>query len=355
MQQHPFPNWILIILLFLTPFIGLFDVVFGSVAFSSVFVGALGETNGVILVSRVDSGTDSDGDTTYSAHITYRYTVDGTAYEGTGMGFGDWTMSGSSRSGTSEEVDAHPAGTSHTIYYEESDPQNSALSPESEPIWAVPLLLLTPFNMALLILWSAAINIVRRRWWIARQLERPDVESAPPGCDLLSDGGYLRLRASNVSPLLAGLIGAGVTGFLCTFAGAALVLVAGVGAQPILIGFVALLVIGAGLPWYFRKRRLDSGVYDLVIDPKARSFAWDGGDPSGPNARAFDAVRRVEVEKKVISSRSSDGSNSTKTDYVVRVDETSGGGTAIYTFSNEPTKADAVALWLRTVLGLRTL
>ncbi len=354
MKQHPFPKWILIMLLFLTPFIGLFDLVFGGMAFSTLFVGELGETSGEILVSRVESGTDSDGDATYSAQITYRYTVDGTVYEGTGMGFGNWTMSSSSQSWAAEDVDGHPAGSSHTVYYALSDPQNSALNPEAEPIWAVPLLLLTPFNMALLILWSAAINIMRRRWWIARQLERPDVESAPPGCALLADGGYVRLRASNVSPLLAGLIGAGVTGFLCTFAGAVLVLVVGVGAQPILIGFVALLVIGAGLPWYFRKRRLDSGVYDLVVDPTGRSFAWDGGDPSGPNARAFDDVRRVDVQKKVTSSRSSDGSHSTKTDYIVRIGETSGGGTAIYTFGHEPTKADAVALWLRIVLGLRT-
>jgi len=286
---HPFPKWIVVILLFLTPFIGLFDVVFGGVAVASLFVEETGEVQ---------------------EEFVQRDTAD------------------------------------------ERDPAGATLTTEGEGFMIIPLFLLTPFNAALLLLWSAAITMVRRRWWIARQLERADVESAPPGCELLADGPNIRLRATNVTALTAGLIGAGATGFVLTFGSVALMLLFGLEGSVVLALLGTLMVLGTLVPWYWRRRVIESGRYDLVVDRAARMLAWDGGDPAGPNARSFDDIQRVEIEKKVTTSRSSDGKSSTQTDYIVWLHEKRG-RQELYRFGNEPTKADAVGLWLHHLLGHR--
>ena len=82
---------------------------------------------GSITKSELDADTDSDG-TTYSADIEYEYAVNGDAYLGEIVWFGDG-YSSSARHSHQDIVDRYPVGAQVNVYYKPDDPFIAVLEP----------------------------------------------------------------------------------------------------------------------------------------------------------------------------------------------------------------------------------
>ena len=92
--------------------------------------------NGVIFKSKVKSST-SDGSTTYGADISYDYQVNGQAYKGDKVTFGDVSTSSSSRA--EKIVDRYPVGKIIGVFYNPNKPETSVLEPGlSGGVWLLP-------------------------------------------------------------------------------------------------------------------------------------------------------------------------------------------------------------------------
>ena len=119
--------------IFLTIFFGLFLAIgllilgFGA---RSLYMSKLAESwptvQGRIISSDFETSTDSDGDTTYRANISYEYDVMGRRLTSDRVAFG---YSGSSSYGFHKEIhDALPAGATVAVRYDPSKPERAALS-----------------------------------------------------------------------------------------------------------------------------------------------------------------------------------------------------------------------------------
>lgn len=81
---------------------------------------------GTVISSDFDSNTDSDGDTTYRAEITYAYNVLGRDYAGEKIAFG---YSGSSSYNFHHDIyDALPDGAEVAVRYDPQRPERAVLS-----------------------------------------------------------------------------------------------------------------------------------------------------------------------------------------------------------------------------------
>jgi hypothetical protein len=92
---------------------------------------------GTVVSSTVAAGTSGTGksrSTTYKAKVTYRYQVDGAAYENDVLRPGQFSMG--LMSGAQKDVRQHPPGPG-TVYYDPAEPSDSVLEPGL--YWAVSL------------------------------------------------------------------------------------------------------------------------------------------------------------------------------------------------------------------------
>jgi hypothetical protein len=88
-----------------------------------------------ILSNKVESHTDSEGDTSYTPKIEFEFDVDGNKIRGDRHSFS--TMSGSSAS-ANKIVKRYRKGSESVCYYDPQDPSQSVLSREFEPaLWIV--------------------------------------------------------------------------------------------------------------------------------------------------------------------------------------------------------------------------
>jgi len=85
------------------------------------------QTQGEILVSEVVESHGDDG-TMYSAHVVYKYTLDGGDLESDRVWFGG-DYSTSDRSEMSEVVRKYPVGQTVDVYYSSDDPTEAVLMP----------------------------------------------------------------------------------------------------------------------------------------------------------------------------------------------------------------------------------
>lgn len=83
--------------------------------------------DGKVIESELRRSRDNDGDSTYSADIVYEYRVDGEAFEGDEIWFGQY--SSSNRSEMNELVREYPAGQNVVVYYSPDDPSTAVLKP----------------------------------------------------------------------------------------------------------------------------------------------------------------------------------------------------------------------------------
>lgn len=84
------------------------------------------------------SGSNSRSSTTYHAEILYKYSVDGTQYNGTTVAFGDYGSSDPSHA--NQIVRKYPEGKSVTIYYMPDDNSQCVLEPGMQgQAWFLPV------------------------------------------------------------------------------------------------------------------------------------------------------------------------------------------------------------------------
>ncbi len=102
-------------------------LLYSSLAFLKARVAATWPiTDGEITASTMETDTDSDGDTTYEAKISYKYNIIGASYNSKQVAFG---MGGSSnRKLHYEIVNALPVGTKVAVRYNPDKPNEATLA-----------------------------------------------------------------------------------------------------------------------------------------------------------------------------------------------------------------------------------
>lgn len=210
------------------------------------------ETTGVVTASEVSRSTDSDGDTTYGADITYTYRVEEEVYTSDRYAYGQ--MSTSSRSHAESIVAAHPVGTPVTVFYNPADHAEATLRQGVENSSLFLLIFLTPFNLVMLGGWTA----------VARLLFSRGRERACAGF-LRSDDGVRAVVRFTVLPDIAA---AGIAMLATSFASIFVVgFIAGFAPSKPLILATFVAIAGSGVAAYvWRKWRVMSGRSTLEVD-----------------------------------------------------------------------------------------
>ena len=91
-------------------------------------------TDGRITASRVERVKRAgEGNATYTADITYEYSLDGRGFEGDRVWFGD-NYSASDASAFRAAVARYPVGTAVKVHYDPAEPSESVLEPG--PTWS---------------------------------------------------------------------------------------------------------------------------------------------------------------------------------------------------------------------------
>jgi hypothetical protein len=229
----------------------MFDGMMGYGAYRQFESGNYPGVTGKVISSEVKSHQGSKGGTTYSADIQYSYMIEGRHFTGS-----KWRFNNASASGYSMAmslVQAHPAGSELTVFYNPTKPEQSLLSPGIEGQDFLLPLFMTPFNAVMVGFWAGIYAWARERFF------RP----IAGGVKIITDPSSTRIRLPQFSAFAWGLVTAGGLGFVSIF----------------VVGFstnmhpsipVALLTIGAiyltAAVVYVRQWRIiNSGVDDLVI------------------------------------------------------------------------------------------
>lgn len=92
-------------------------------------------TEGQITVSRVEKNEARKGGATYTAVITYQYSLDGQTFEGDRVWFGDdYSVSNAFASAFRAAVRRYPVGKAVKVHYDPDEPGDSVLEPG--PTWS---------------------------------------------------------------------------------------------------------------------------------------------------------------------------------------------------------------------------
>ncbi len=205
-------------------------------------------TEGTIITSQVETGTDSDGDSTYAPQVNYAYDVQGVRYESDLRRY--TTISTNNRESAEAMVAALPPGKLVPVYYRRSNPQHAVLVRGLEGMDLMMGLFLTPFNVIML-----------GSWWFAWSWLRPkDPDAIPYGVRVRDDGLTCRLTICQPSPLVAAAGAAAGAAFVMTFV---------VGFGQVVLPFFELAVMGwivVGLIAVWTYRVAKRSATELVID-----------------------------------------------------------------------------------------
>jgi len=82
---------------------------------------------GVVQSSSMEYHSGDKGGGTYHAHILYNYNLNGTAFSGDRLAYGDYGSSNPSHS--QEIVNRYPVGTKVAVYYARTNPEECLLEP----------------------------------------------------------------------------------------------------------------------------------------------------------------------------------------------------------------------------------
>lgn len=243
---------------------------------------------GQITSSRVEmhpgaSGTRGGGPT-WSAEVSFRFTVAGREYTSDRWRYSSWSTDDSAAA--QRIVARYPAGSQATVRYNPRNPADAVLAAGVQEMDAILLLFMTPFNAVMLGGWIILAGLIGGIGPFAPR---------PMGARIWEAGEETRVRLMGMSPpCIAGLATAGIMGFVLTFIMAfafrftpPVAVAAGAWGACILAGLVVYAVA---------RSRLSAGRRDLRIDyvrkvmtlPPAVARAQD---PEVP----FASVTAVEV------------------------------------------------------------
>lgn len=215
-------------------------------------------TTGTVTYSQVRTHHGSKGGVSYSADIEYNYTVSGLMYSGDRLRFSHVSSSG--EVDAFNMVNAHPAGSPVQVYYDPNNPNESLLFPGITGADFMPVLFVTPFNLAM-------IGFMIGTWgWMRERIYKP----IAGGVKIIEEGMTTRVRLPQVAALFYGMITTGVLAFLSIF-------IAGLGTdmQPsmFLIWSAIFIAYAAGAGVYFwQQQKINSGIDDLVINEGTRTM-----------------------------------------------------------------------------------
>jgi hypothetical protein len=82
---------------------------------------------GVVQSSSMEYHSGGKGGGTYHAHVLYNYNLNGTAFSGDRIAYGDYGSSNPSHA--QEIVNRYPAGAKVTVYYMRTNPEECLLEP----------------------------------------------------------------------------------------------------------------------------------------------------------------------------------------------------------------------------------
>lgn len=150
---------------FFVIFISVFYCVgFGLVGYALISVkrstdaAAWPTVTGALEICRLDSNIDSDGDT-HEVKVTYRYTVDGSAFTNDVLAFGYTASSGEE---AHQEIFDRLNGASEVqVRYDPANPQNSVLSCGIHRS--------IQFTLAFAITWLLFVMGFSLLWWVAER------------------------------------------------------------------------------------------------------------------------------------------------------------------------------------------
>ncbi len=160
-------------------------------------------TDGTVRESRIERGTDSDGDATHDAKIAYDYVAQGQAHRGDTIRNFSMRMNGGYQQ-AKEATQRYPVGKAITVYYKPSRPSQSVLERGVRGgDFFLPLFMM-PFNIIMLGGWYALASSWRKN-------------ARPAGFRVRDDGLKVVARLYEVTPLTAATLAAMVSSFLLIF------------------------------------------------------------------------------------------------------------------------------------------
>jgi hypothetical protein len=162
-------------------------------------------TAGTIVESKVETGSGSEGETTYSAKVDFEYQVGGQKYRGNRISYATRFTSG--RKAARNTVRRYPRGKQVTVYYSPAKPAAAVLEPGIRGSDFFLPLCLTPFNLITIGGWYAVIASRRK--------------GRPLGLSVRDNGLNVVAMLYNVRPITAAgvalLIASFVLIFVCGF------------------------------------------------------------------------------------------------------------------------------------------
>lgn len=280
--------------------ISIFGLVWSAVTLVAVFSIGCGifsglhsrsflEAQGRVIKSTIKVGsTSTKGGTrpTYSAEISYKYTVNGENLNGTRIQYGQ--MGNSSSDLAQSYVKRFPEGASVPVYYEGSDPSNSVLVRGVEPqTWAV-MLFVVPFVLVMLGIWiwggDALIHL------------RRNIKTG--GVAITERSMRTHVRLSRFSVLGYAFTTLGTASIASTF-----IILIGFngdlsqnGIASVWAGLLLLTALAAGSAW----NRAKAGAVDLVIDEGAGELLlpWKCGR-KGETRVSINDIKGVSIQREL--------------------------------------------------------
>jgi hypothetical protein len=174
----------------------------------------------------------------------------------------------------------YAVGTPVTVFHSPDDPARSLLEPGVTGGDLFLMMFLLPFNLVMV---GTAVSMLRRR-------EEPPLVSPER-----RQGGRLCVSLNDTSPVLAAGYGAGGSALACGF-------IVGIpsGFNPSLPGALLTWAVVVGASVYallWKRARLASGHYELVLDPRARRLSLPALlDRKERRDLAWDEVQDITVE-----------------------------------------------------------
>ena len=265
--------------------------------------------------------------TSYHARIFYRYSVDGTEYQGQRYRYDNHPTD---QAPVNAIIAAHPRGSEIKVYYNPRDPQDACLEPGVDKSDV----LLPLFLMFCIFFFASGFSTI-----IGQGFDKaPGVAG---GVKIISDAMVTRVRLPSFLPIVLALWAA--TGLLVI----SLALVC-VMPLPWEVGEAVLPLVGAGMGavYLWRLYRFNDGSQDLVIDTRQRTVQLPQTYGRWTSTTVpFSELGGVQINPKYYSRRA--GSS---VSYMVWLARKDGSKDTLVNLSEE--QAVEFAHWLRTKLGM---
>lgn len=252
---------------------------------------------GRIARSSIGESSGGEGGTVYGADIAYAYTVNGTRYTSIRLSYGKLGGGRSSVKTTARRtLTQFPLNAPVTVRYDPRDPSQAVINTEiftGSDLFG--LMFLTPFNLI-------ALVCLRLAYAMLFQSRAPNPPPEASIAKIIETPTGVRIRLWQLSPLMFAMIVAGGTAFCMIF-----IIGLGFGTDSMNASAAGwAIIIGVSIAAYrYRRSRIASGWYDLVLDDKSRTLTLPGKLKRmevGPIA--YDAVEGIDVAKKPGSSMS---------------------------------------------------